>query len=89
MPVAAGDPATWRDLAWALLNTVVGFVLGLLPVTLLAYAIEGFTFSANLWRLTRDSGVEFWYSFIPIRSWPTAALGALFSAAVLALPDSP
>ncbi|HET6502128.1 MAG TPA: sensor domain-containing protein [Amycolatopsis sp.] len=79
------DPATWRDLAWALLNTVVGFVLGLLPVTLLAYAIEGFAFSAGLWQLTRDSGVQFWYSFIPIRGWPTAALGALFSAAALAL----
>ena len=35
------DSATWRDLLRTGLNTVVGFVLGLLPVVILAYAIQG------------------------------------------------
>lgn len=76
------DPASWRDLLFLLLNVVVGFALGLLPATLLAYAVEGLLLSSGFWMLIRESGVDFWYGFTPMDSWPRAALGALVSLTV-------
>lgn len=35
------DPASWRDLLWTALNVPVGLVLGLLPVCLIGYGLEG------------------------------------------------
>lgn len=37
----ARDPMTWRDLAWALVTTTVGFVLSLLTVLLLVVVVTG------------------------------------------------
>jgi signal transduction histidine kinase len=37
----AGDPATWRDLAWLLLNATAGTLLRLVPVALFAAAVVG------------------------------------------------
>ncbi|KWV30969.1 histidine kinase [Micromonospora rifamycinica] len=76
------DPATWRDLLFLLLNTLVGFALGLLPLTLLVYSVEGLVLSTGFWMLMRESGVHFWYGFTALDSWPHAALGALVSLAV-------
>jgi signal transduction histidine kinase len=42
----AGDPATWRDLAWVLVNATVGMALRLLSVALLAAALAGLAFPA-------------------------------------------
>jgi signal transduction histidine kinase len=42
----ARDPATWRDLAWVLVNATVGMVLRLLPVALLVVALAGLAFPA-------------------------------------------
>ncbi|WP_245592632.1 sensor histidine kinase [Actinomadura rifamycini] len=36
-----GDPATWRDLLWALLNAPLGLVLGVLGGGLTVYGLEG------------------------------------------------
>ncbi|MEU7983098.1 sensor domain-containing protein [Micromonospora sp. NPDC049081] len=79
------DPATWRDLLFLLLNVFVGFVLGLLPVTLLVYSVEGLVLSAGFWMLMRESGVDFWYGFTPMDTWPHAVLGALVSLVVFAI----
>jgi signal transduction histidine kinase len=35
------DPATWRDLLWLLLEIPVGAVLGLLPISVLLYGLQG------------------------------------------------
>lgn len=37
----AGDPATWRDLLWLLVNVPVGLTLGLLAAYLPALAVQG------------------------------------------------
>ncbi|MEV6802641.1 sensor domain-containing protein [Micromonospora rifamycinica] len=79
------DPATWRDLLFLLLNTLVGFALGLLPLTLLVYSVEGLVLSTGFWMLMRESGVNFWYGFTALDSWPHAALGALVSLAVFGI----
>ncbi|MEU1889327.1 sensor domain-containing protein [Micromonospora sp. WMMD987] len=79
------DPATWRDLLFLLLNTLVGFALGLLPLTLLVYSVEGLLLSTGFWMLMRESGVNFWYGFTALDSWPHAALGALVSLAVFGI----
>lgn len=79
------DPATWRDLLFLLLNVVVGFALGLLPVALLVYAVEGLLLSSGFWVLVRESGVDFWYGFTPMDTWPRAALGALVSLTVFGI----
>lgn len=42
----AGDPATWRDLAWVLVNATVGMALRLLSVALLAAALAGLVLPA-------------------------------------------
>ena len=36
-----GDPATWRDLLWLLVNVPVGAALGLLPLTLAGWGVVG------------------------------------------------
>ncbi|MEU1756571.1 sensor domain-containing protein [Micromonospora matsumotoense] len=79
------DPATWRDLLFLLLNALVGFALGLLPLTLLVYSVEGLVLSTGLWMLMRESGVNFWYGFTALDSWPHVVLGALVSLVVLGI----
>jgi signal transduction histidine kinase len=44
-----GDPATWRDLLWTLVNVPVSVVLGLLPAFLLA--VGTWTVAADWWTL--------------------------------------
>jgi hypothetical protein len=36
------DPATWRDLLWATMNAVVGWILALLPAMLVGVGLIGF-----------------------------------------------
>jgi signal transduction histidine kinase len=78
------DPATWRDLIWAMLNTLVGFVLGLLPTVLLVYAIEGVVLAAGLWQPMQAAG-GFWYGIFPMSNWEFAFLGGLLAVAVFGL----
>jgi signal transduction histidine kinase len=43
------DPATWRDLAWLLPGSVVGFVLGILPASLLLEGLDGIVLIPLMW----------------------------------------
>jgi signal transduction histidine kinase len=36
-----GDPATWRDLLWLLMQAPIGLVLGAVPAALILYGLEG------------------------------------------------
>ncbi|MCX4911504.1 sensor domain-containing protein [Streptomyces sp. NBC_00878] len=71
------DPATWRDLLWLLLNTVVGFT-GFLPGAVLYYAGEGLFLACGLWRPLAQDGTGRMYALITVDSWPSAlAAGAV------------
>ncbi|MFF7973878.1 sensor domain-containing protein [Streptomyces sp. NPDC007905] len=76
-----GDPATWRDLRWLLVDMTAGFVTALLPAVLLFYPFEGFAVAAGLWRVVAD-GRTYWYGFVPVTDQPSA-LGAGATAVVL------
>ncbi|MBF9131817.1 sensor domain-containing protein [Plantactinospora sp. S1510] len=70
------DPATWRDLLWLLVSIPVGLVLGLLPLCLLAYGLEGLIgVPVLLWSL------DIWYGYGA--TWP---IDNVFEA-VLAVPQ--
>ncbi|MFI6644827.1 sensor histidine kinase [Streptomyces sp. NPDC050504] len=43
------DPATWRDVLWMALDAPVGLVLGLLPVSLVAYGLNGMFVTPLFW----------------------------------------
>ncbi|MFD9288906.1 sensor histidine kinase [Streptomyces sp. NPDC060030] len=78
------DPASWRDLLWLLLNSVVGLLLGSAPAALLYYAGEGLLLACGLWRPVASDGVGRWYAFITVDSWPAALAAALAALAVFA-----
>ncbi|MFY1670479.1 sensor histidine kinase [Plantactinospora sp. WMMB334] len=62
------DPATWRDLLWLLLSIPVGLVLGVLPVGLLIYGLEGLLgLPVLLWALGTPNN----YGTL----WPVDSLG--------------
>ncbi|MFE0176318.1 sensor histidine kinase [Streptomyces sp. NPDC059002] len=77
------DPATWRDLLWLLLNTVVGFV-ALLPCAVLYYAGEGLVLACGLWRPLAADGEGRMYAFITVDSWPTALAAGAAAVGLLA-----
>ncbi|MFM9755276.1 sensor domain-containing protein, partial [Streptomyces turgidiscabies] len=70
------DPATWRDLAWMLVNPVVGLVLVLLPLTLIAFGVFGLLMPL-LWEDISGSGGNNWYWFVKVTDSQSAlyALG--------------
>ncbi|MFI1729398.1 sensor histidine kinase [Streptomyces acidicola] len=80
-----GDPATWRDLGWLLVDMTAGFVTALLPAALLVYPVEGFALAAGLWRAFTDgSRVGWWYGFVPVSGQGSALLAGLLGAVLLA-----
>jgi len=74
-----GDPATWRDLRWLVVDMTAGFVTALLPAMLLLYPLQGFALALGLWRVLGDG---YWYGFVPVDD-QTSALGAGVLALVL------
>ncbi|EFE69910.1 two-component system sensor kinase [Streptomyces viridosporus ATCC 14672] len=74
-----GDPATWRDLRWLVVDMTAGFVTALLPAMLLLYPLQGFALALGLWRVMGDG---YWYGFVPVDD-QTSALGAGVLALVL------
>ncbi|MYT70683.1 MULTISPECIES: sensor histidine kinase [unclassified Streptomyces] len=80
-----GDPATWRDLRWLLVDMTAGFVTALLPAALVLYPVEGYALAAGLWRVFNDgSRVGWWYGFVPISGEGSSLLAALLATALLA-----
>ncbi|WP_372347259.1 sensor histidine kinase [Streptomyces sp. KL116D] len=79
-----GDPATWRDLRWLLVDMTAGFVTAVLPAGLVFYPLEGYAIAAGLWRVFTDgTHVGYWYGFVPISGQGTALLAALLATALL------
>lgn len=78
------DPATWRDLAWLLLNSAVGLILGFAPAGLLYYAGEGLALACGLWLPLAADGTGRWYASLTVDSWSAALAAGLVALAVLA-----
>ena len=79
-----GDPATWRDLLWLLVDMTAGFVTALLPAAVIFYPLEGYALAAGLWRVFTDgTHVGWWYGFVPISGQGSAFLAAGLATALL------
>ncbi|MEV0680075.1 sensor domain-containing protein [Actinosynnema sp. NPDC050436] len=66
------DPATRRDVAWLLVNVVVGLPLGMVGLVLSSGAVVGLTVPLWWYLMPAEAPVSLVY---PVTSWP-AALGA-------------
>ncbi|MFE5665187.1 sensor histidine kinase [Streptomyces niveus] len=77
------DPATWRDLAWLMVDMTAGATVALLSMALFVYPVEGLVLAAGLWRVFEDDA--YWYGFVPVDSQLTGLLAAAFGAAMFAV----
>ncbi|MDX3570935.1 sensor domain-containing protein, partial [Streptomyces sp. ID05-47C] len=84
------DPATWRDLAWMLVNPVVGLVLVLLPLALIAFGVFGLLMPL-LWEDISGSGGNNWYWFVKVTDSQSAlyALGLGIPTLLIGLVSAP
>ncbi|MEV6613569.1 sensor histidine kinase [Streptomyces sp. NPDC051051] len=84
------DPATWRDLAWMLVNPVVGIVLVLLPLTLIAFGVFGLLMPM-LWEDISGNGGNNWYWFVKVTDSQSAlyALGLGIPTLLIGLVSAP
>ncbi|MER5716996.1 sensor domain-containing protein [Streptomyces sp. NPDC002132] len=79
------DPATWRDLAWMLVNPVAGVVVALMPLALVAAGIGGLLMPV-IYRPIADAGTNYylWIQISDLTSaWYCVALGAVLLTAGL------
>ncbi|MEU3946335.1 sensor histidine kinase [Streptomyces sp. NPDC029526] len=79
------DPATWRDLAWMLVNPVAGVVLALMPLSLVVCGIGGLLMPA-IYRPIADAGSNYylWVRIDDLASaWYCVALGVVVLGAGL------
>ncbi|MGW6014291.1 sensor histidine kinase [Streptomyces sp. NPDC055210] len=77
------DPATWRDLAWLIVDPIAGFALGILALGLVGYGLLGPVLAAGLWRPLRDVG--YWYGFVPVDDQLSALAAAGLGAVLIVL----
>lgn len=77
------DPATWRDLVWITVDTLVGWLLTLTPAGLIAWGLFGVVMPA-VWHPIVAAHGNNWYAFIHVTTastaWLSAALGITFIA---------
>jgi hypothetical protein len=78
------DPATWRDLAWITVDTLVGWLLTLAPAGLIAWGLFGVVMPA-VWRPIVTAHGNNWYAFIHVTTASTAWLSVALGIAFIAL----
>ncbi|GAA2659963.1 MULTISPECIES: sensor domain-containing protein [Actinosynnema] len=78
------DPATWRDLGWAVGNTFLGFLAGLFPVTTLAYAVQCTVVTGAAWAFFGEAGERFLEIFMPFGGTAGLALSMTIGGVSLA-----
>ncbi|RMI44770.1 sensor histidine kinase [Actinomadura harenae] len=61
------DPATWRDMAFLLLDPVVSAFTAFLSFLLFLYGIYGWLLAAFLGKIIVDHSGNEWYTFIPLQ----------------------
>ena len=78
------DPATWRDLVWITVDTLVGWLLTLTPAGLIAWGLFGVVMPA-VWHPIVTAHGNNWYAFIHVTTASTAWLSAALGIAFIAL----
>lgn len=79
------DPATWRELLWAMADTVVGACTALLPIALVLNGLFGFVLALPFgWQPLAGGGTH-WYLFVPVSGQVSALLAVPVGAAQVAL----
>ncbi|WP_406140490.1 sensor histidine kinase [Streptomyces sp. NBC_01089] len=71
------SPATWRDLRWLLVDMTAGAITALLPLSLFSEGVFGILLLLGLWKPVVRAGGGYWYEFVRVDSWTTAAFAAL------------
>ncbi|NDZ82995.1 sensor histidine kinase [Streptomyces sp. SID10853] len=79
------SPATWRDLRWLLVDMTAGAITALLPVSLFSEGVFGILLLLGLWKPVVRAGGGYWYEFVRVDSWTTAAFAALVGICWLAV----
>ncbi len=79
------DPATWRDLLWAVVDPFVGGMLALLPATLVVYGVFGVLVQPFVWGPIDRAGGSNWYTAIHVQSTGTAIAGIPVGVALIVL----
>ena len=81
LPWLLSDPTTWRDVLWLFVNPTVGWVLTLIPATLVLWGLFGVVMPA-IWKPLVDAGANNWYGPIHVTTtssaWACVPLGAAF-----------
>lgn len=78
------DPATWRDLAWLLVDATAGFFLTLMPAALFFQGLFGIV-EPVVWRQVTSAGGDNWYLWIKVDSVADARAAVPLGAALLLL----
>jgi signal transduction histidine kinase len=77
------DQATWRDLLWMTVDSMVGWILTLAPISLVGYGLFGIVMPA-VWSPIVHAGGNQWYAMIdvsgPLSAWLCVPLGVVFVA---------
>ena len=82
-----GDPQTWRDLLWALLDGIIGVTIAAFAASMLIYGVYGLILGA-FWSQMTSHGMDDWYGFVHVAKsgaltdlrWATFPLAAAFLA---------
>jgi signal transduction histidine kinase len=80
------DPATWREILWAIVDPVVGSLTALLPMALIVNGLWGFVLALPfVWQPLVDLDGTQWYLFVPVGGQAAALLTVPLGAAQIAL----
>jgi len=77
------EPATWRDLLWEIVDTVIAWVIPLFPIAVILWGLFG-VFMPAYWSPIVHAGGNQWYAFIHVSSWLTALLSVPLGLAFIA-----
>lgn len=80
----AGDPSTWKDLLWHVVDPFVGAALAIAPVALLLHGVFGLLMPL-LWAPVVSSWENSWYGFIPIDTFADTILACALGAVSVVL----
>ncbi|WP_245627587.1 sensor histidine kinase [Actinomadura oligospora] len=61
------DPATWRDMAFLLLDPIVAAFTASLSFLLFLYGVYGWVLAAFVGRIIKEHGGNEWYTFVPLQ----------------------
>ncbi|HTJ70756.1 MAG TPA: sensor histidine kinase [Actinospica sp.] len=82
------DPQTWRDFAWAILDSIVGVTIASFAASMLIYGVYGIVIGI-MWPTLTHAGMNDWYTFIHVSKsgvltnlrWATFPVAAAFLVA--------